>query len=93
MPSVVRPRHATGKWSHPAETRPPFTLFSSPRYSTPMWLIYRKRFLIMQIPILAVCAILRFAYESPWPRVGLFYAIMQIPGVIGAWWTSRLTGK
>ena len=55
-----------------------------------MWRTYRKRFLFTQVPIVIVCAVLRFGYAAPWPRVGVFFGMMQIASVVGAWWATRV---
>jgi len=58
-----------------------------------MWRMYRRRFLVMQLPILIVCIVLRVLYQAPWARIGVFFAVMQLPAVIGAFWASRMQRK
>jgi hypothetical protein len=55
-----------------------------------MWAIYWKRLPITQLFILGVCALLRFAFASPWPKVAALFVVMQFSALAGAWWGNRL---
>jgi uncharacterized membrane protein YfcA len=58
-----------------------------------MWETYRKRFLFTQVFILVACALLHLYFGRPWPVVAVFFLVMELGAVIGAWWAHRLTLK
>ncbi|MGE5611482.1 MAG: hypothetical protein ACM359_19690 [Bacillota bacterium] len=55
-----------------------------------MWQTYRKRLMFTQMMIFGVCALLRWGVDSPWRNVGVFFVVMQISAVFGAWYGTRL---
>jgi uncharacterized membrane protein YfcA len=55
-----------------------------------MWQTYRKRFVFTQVLIFGVCALLRWFVDSPWVNVGVFFVVMQLSAVAGAWYGTRL---
>ncbi|HEX2971203.1 MAG TPA: hypothetical protein VHP11_02650 [Tepidisphaeraceae bacterium] len=58
-----------------------------------MWQTYRQRFWWTQILILGVCAALKGYAGSPWTNVGVFFVVMQMSAVIGAWYGTRLARR
>ena len=55
-----------------------------------MWAQYKKTFWPMQALILAVALVIYFGMNHLFIRAAIFWAIMQIGGVLGAAWAARL---
>lgn len=58
-----------------------------------MWTTYWKRFPITQGLILTVCALMKFYFGRSWDQVAGFFFVMQLGGLAGAWWGTRLARK
>jgi uncharacterized membrane protein YfcA len=58
-----------------------------------MWEQYRKTFVYSQLFILAIVALLVFYAKSGWSTALAAFVLMQVAGVIGAWWGARLKRK
>ena len=58
-----------------------------------MWEQYRKSFVRSQLLILVIVALLVFYAKSGWQTAAAAFVLMQVAGVIGAWWGARLKRK
>lgn len=58
-----------------------------------MWEHYRRTFLPMQVLILLIAAMLRFAAERPWHVVLVAFVVMQVVNVVSAWNGARIRRK
>ena len=58
-----------------------------------MWEQYRKRFVLTQLFILSLSAVLKFYVKADWANTIAAFVVMQLGGVIGAWWGARLSRK
>lgn len=55
-----------------------------------MWEHYRKTFGRMQVFILAASMALYYALERRLIVAAMFFAMMQVGALLGAWWGDRL---
>ena len=55
-----------------------------------MWDHYRKTFTKMQIFIALATAGIFFGLGHRWGMASVFFAMMQVGAVVGAWWGNRL---
>src|SRR2546423_3191026 len=62
-------------------------------YDKRMWEQYRKSFVRSQLLILVIVALLVFYAKSGWQTAAAALVLMQVAGVIGAWWGARLKRK
>ncbi len=58
-----------------------------------MWAQYRKRFIFMQVFILALCAVGYYGIHMRWEMILSFFVAMQVGAVAGAWYGARLIDK
>ena len=58
-----------------------------------MWEQYRKRFVLTQLFILSLSAVLKFYVKADWLNTIAAFVVMQFGAVIGAWWGARLSRK
>jgi hypothetical protein len=58
-----------------------------------MWERYRKTFLPTQLLIVALCGLTYYVGKAPLPALLLLVVVLEIFGVIGAWWGARLKAK
>ncbi len=55
-----------------------------------MWDHYRKTLVRMQMFIALTTGALYFGLSRRWVMAAVFFAMMQVGAVIGAWWGDRL---
>jgi hypothetical protein len=62
------------------------------RESGIMWEQYKKTFIGIQIVIAMVTVGVQWRFDAP-AMTALFFCVMQIGSVVGAWWAARLKAK
>jgi uncharacterized membrane protein YfcA len=55
-----------------------------------MWDHYKKTLVRMQVFIVLTTCALYFALSHRWIMAAVFFAMMQVGAVVGAWWGDRL---
>jgi uncharacterized membrane protein YfcA len=58
-----------------------------------MWQQYRKYLIPTQLFIFAMCAVLYYMRHMALPSVIAVFIVMQIGGLVGSWWGTRLKNK
>jgi hypothetical protein len=58
-----------------------------------MWAQYRKTALATQMFILVMCALAYFFGKAPVRSILTIFVVMQICGLLGAWWGTRLKAR
>jgi uncharacterized membrane protein YjjB (DUF3815 family) len=58
-----------------------------------MWGMYRRRLLAIQILTLIVCAVVYFYFKHGWRHVLAAFLAIEMAGIVGAWWSHRLTSR
>ena len=55
-----------------------------------MWEQYRKTAAVTQLFTLAACLAMKYLMHLPWRAVAVTFVVMQLGGLLGAWWAARL---
>jgi hypothetical protein len=58
-----------------------------------MWEHYRRTFVRIQIIILVICSVLAIGFKMPFLGIFVFFGVMEIFAIIGAWWGVRMRRK
>jgi hypothetical protein len=58
-----------------------------------MWAHYRQTALATQIFVVVMCALVYFVGNAPMRSIVTIFIVMQICGLLGAWWGARLRGR